>query len=117
MEQGAHIGSTIVIKGEISAKEPLIVSGRVEGTISAPGCIVTIEAGAEVHADIEAAGIIVSGAVHGALLAEERISLRAGADVEGNLTAPRIVVEDGAFARGQAAIAGAEAGVTLARAS
>ena len=117
MEHGAHIGSTIVIKGDISAKEPLVVSGRVEGTISAPGCVVTIEAGAEVHADIEAAGIVVSGSVHGSLQAEERITLRAGADVEGDLTAPRIAVEDGAFARGQAAIAGADAGLPLARAS
>jgi len=115
MQQGAHIGPTVVIKGEISAQEPLVVSGRVEGTISAPGCVVTIEAGAQVHADIEAAGIVVSGSVHGALLAEERIALRAGAEVEGNLTAPRIAVEDGAFARGQATIAGPA--VPLARAS
>ena len=116
MQHGAHIGPTLVIKGEISAKEPLIVSGRIEGTISAPGCIVTVEAGAEVHADIAAAGIIVSGAVHGALLAEERISLRAGAAVQGDLEAPRIAVEDGAFACGKATIAGA-ANLRLAQAS
>jgi cytoskeletal protein CcmA (bactofilin family) len=115
MQQGAHIGPTVVIKGEISAQEPLVVSGRVEGMISAPGCVVTIEAGAQVHADIEAAGIVVSGSVHGALLAEERIALRAGAEVEGDLTAPLIAVEDGAFACGKATIAGPA--VSLARAS
>jgi cytoskeletal protein CcmA (bactofilin family) len=116
MQHGAHIGPTVVIKGEISAKEPLVVSGRIDGTISAPGCVVTIEAGAQVHADIEAAGIEVSGAVHGALMAEERIALRAGAEVKGDLTAPRIAVEDGAVACGKATIAGAS-DLRLARAS
>jgi cytoskeletal protein CcmA (bactofilin family) len=92
------------------------VSGRVEGTISAPGCVVTIEAGAHVTADVAAGGIVVSGTVHGSLVAEERIALRAGAEVEGDLTAPRIAVEDGAYACGKATIAG-PAAVDLARAS
>ena len=36
MQHGAHIGSSVIVKGEISAKEPLTVSGRVEGTINVP---------------------------------------------------------------------------------
>jgi cytoskeletal protein CcmA (bactofilin family) len=116
MQHGAHLGPSVVIKGEISAKEPLIISGRVEGTIDAPGHVVTIEAGAHVKADVAAGSIIVSGKVHGSLTADERIALRAGAEVEGNLTAPRLAVEDGACARGEANIAG-PADLTLKRAS
>jgi cytoskeletal protein CcmA (bactofilin family) len=116
MQQGAHIGSTIVIKGEIFAKEPLMVSGRVDGTIDVPGHVVTIQAGAQVTAAVAAGGIVIAGAVTGTLVAEERIALRAGAEVEGDLTAPRIAVEDGAFVCGKAAIEGL-AGVNLARAS
>jgi cytoskeletal protein CcmA (bactofilin family) len=116
MQHGAHIGPSVVVKGEISAKEPITVSGRVEGTIDVPGHIVTIEAGAHVVADIAAAGIIVSGTVKGSLVAEERIALRAGADVSGNLSAPRLAVEDGACVRGKADIAGPR-GIDLARAS
>ena len=115
MQHGAHIGPSVVVKGEISAKEPITVSGRVEGTIDAPGHIVTIEAGAHVVADIAAAGIIVSGTVKGSLVAEERIALRAGADVSGDLSAPRLAVEDGACVRGKADIAGPA--IDLARAS
>jgi len=33
MQNGAHIGPSVVIKGEITAKEPLTISGRVDGTI------------------------------------------------------------------------------------
>ena len=114
MQQGAHIGASVVIKGEISAKEPLVVSGRVDGTISAPGCVVTIEGGAHVTAAVAAGAIVVSGTVHGSLVAEERITLRAGAEVEGDLSAPRMAVEDGANVCGKATIAGP---VDLARAS
>jgi cytoskeletal protein CcmA (bactofilin family) len=116
MHNGAHIGPSLVIKGEVSAREPLTVSGRVEGTIEAPGHIVTIEAGALVTADIAAAAIVVAGAVKGTLVAEDRIALRAGADVEGDLIAPRISVDDGACVCGKAMIAGPRA-IDLARAS
>jgi cytoskeletal protein CcmA (bactofilin family) len=106
MQQGAHIGPSVVIKGEVSAREPLTISGSVDGTIDAPGQLVTIGAGAHVTADVKAAGIVVSGTVKGALTAEDRIALLAGAEVEGNLSSPRIAVDDGAFVCGKAQIAG-----------
>ena len=106
MQNGAHIGSTLVIKGEITAREPLSIAGRVDGTIEVEGHNVTVEAGAHVHADISASGIVVGGEVKGTLSANARIQLRAGADVEGDLTAPRIVVEDGAFVRGKVHVSG-----------
>jgi hypothetical protein len=90
MQHAAHIGSTLVIKGEISAKEPLMVSGRVDGTIDVPGHVVTIQAGAHVTAAVAAGGIVVSGAVTGHSVAEERIALHAGAESKGTLTAPRM---------------------------
>ena len=116
MQHGAHIGPSVVIKGEVSAREPLVVSGRVEGTIDVPGHVVTIEAGAHVTADIAAGSMVVSGTVQGSLVAEERIVLRAGAEVEGDLSAPRLAIEDGARACGKVTVAG-PAAVDLARAS
>jgi cytoskeletal protein CcmA (bactofilin family) len=93
-----------------------MVSGRVEGTIDAPGQVVTIEAGAHVTANVAAAAIVVGGEVKGSLVGEQRISLRAGAEVQGNLTAPSLAVEDGARVRGKAQISGSER-MNLARAS
>ena len=116
MQHGAHIGPSLVIKGEVSAEEPLTISGRVDGTVAAPGHVVTIEAGAHVTAGVVAAGIIVSGTVQGSLVAEERIALRAGADVEGDLRAPRLAVEDGAHVCGKALVWGPQA-INLSRAS
>jgi cytoskeletal protein CcmA (bactofilin family) len=117
MQQGAHIGPSVVIKGQISSREPLTVSGRVEGTIEMPGHMLTIEAGAHVSADVAAAEIVIAGTVSGTLIAEERIALRAGAEVDGELQAPRLSVEDGARLNGKAIITGADREVPLARAS
>lgn len=116
MQHGANIGATVVIKGDISAKEPLTVSGRVEGTIDVRGHVVRIEAGAHVTGDVTASGIVVAGTLKGALVAEERITLGAGADVEGTLNAPRLAVEDGACVNGKATVVRPGA-VDLARAS
>jgi cytoskeletal protein CcmA (bactofilin family) len=116
MQHGALLGPSVVVKGEISAKEPITIAGRVEGTIDASGQVVTIEAGAHVTADVAAGSIVVSGTVQGSLVAEERIALRAGAEVDGDMTAPRLAVEDGASVRGAADIAG-RPDINLARAS
>lgn len=116
MQQGAYIGPTVFIKGELSAQEPVTVAGRVDGSIDAPGQIVTIEAGAHVTADVTASEIVVAGAVKGAVAAEKRIALRAGSEVTGDLEAPRVSVDDGARFSGKALV-GSPRVVDLARAS
>ena len=42
MDRPAEIGATIVIKGDVTAREELIVSGRVEGSITVDDHSVTI---------------------------------------------------------------------------
>jgi cytoskeletal protein CcmA (bactofilin family) len=106
MQSGAHIGSSLVIKGEMSAREPVSISGRVEGTIDVSGHTVTIEVGGLAQADVAAAGIVVAGSVKGSLVAENRIELRSTADVEGDVTAPRVSVAEGAYLRGKVHITG-----------
>ena len=66
----------------------------------------TLEESGQVHADVSAAGIAVSGTVKGSLVAERRIELRPTATVEGNIVAPTIRVEDGALVRGKMDIEG-----------
>jgi cytoskeletal protein CcmA (bactofilin family) len=101
MQYAAHIGPTVVIKGEISASENVCVSGRVEGRIDVSGHNVTIEPGAHVEADVIANDIVIAGTTLGALVAESRVALRAGAVVDGDVTAPRQAVEDGALLTGK----------------
>ena len=101
MQQRAGVGTTVVIKGELTAHEDVVIAGRVEGSISVTGHLVVVEAGAHVAGDITAAGIVVAGTVEGSLMAEERIQIQDGADLQGDASAPRVVVRDGAVVNGR----------------
>ena len=100
MEATARIGATLVIKGELRAQEDVAIAGRVEGTIHVVGYSVTVQSGGHVTADIHARQIIVAGTVAGSLKADERIQLRETAQVEGDLSAPRVAIADGAQVNG-----------------
>ena len=101
METTARIGATLVIKGELRAQEDVAIAGRVEGSIHVVGHSVTVQSGGHVAADIHARQIIVAGKVSGMLIAEERIQLRETAIVDGDLSAPRIAIADGAEVHGR----------------
>lgn len=100
MNAVAQTGTTVFIKGEITAQEDLMLAGRVEGTLRVDGYQVFILPGANVTADIQAKSIVVAGAVKGSLVAEARIELRNGADVQGDLTTPAMAIADGAVLHG-----------------
>jgi cytoskeletal protein CcmA (bactofilin family) len=98
----AEIGASIVIKGNITAGEDLVISGKVEGSISVDGHSVIVRNGADVVADVHAHAIVVAGQVLGALRADEAIELQASAEIEGELAAPVLRMHDGAVFNGKA---------------
>jgi cytoskeletal protein CcmA (bactofilin family) len=101
MQERAGVGSSVVIKGELIAHEDVVIAGRVEGLINVTGHLVVVEAGAHVAGDITAAGIVVAGSVEGSLIADERITVQNGADLQGDVAAPRVAVADGAVVNGR----------------
>jgi cytoskeletal protein CcmA (bactofilin family) len=102
MDRPAEIGASIVIKGDVTAQEDLVISGRVEGSISIENHSVTVKPGAELVADIEARTILIGGQVMGVLSASESIELQPSADVEGELMAAALRVSEGAVFNGKA---------------
>lgn len=88
-------GQSIVIKGDISASEDLVIAGRVEGSITLEGRVLALAAGSQVVGQIVAGTVIVSGRVAGTLDAQERLEIQSTAVVEGELTTPTLVVADG----------------------
>ena len=101
MQERAGVGSSVVIKGELTAHEDVVIAGRIEGSINVSGHLVVVEAGAHVAGDVTAASIVVSGTVAGSLLAEQRIVVQSGADLQGDVSAPRIAVADGGVVNGR----------------
>ena len=96
----AGIGASITIIGDVTGDEDLTILGRVEGKINLPQHSVTIGPSGRVKADIHARFVSVAGEVHGNLIAGEQIVIRKTATMLGNLTAPRVGLEDGCCFRG-----------------
>lgn len=98
--QTATIGRSIRIRGEVSGDEDLVIQGHVDGTITLKEHTVTVGADGNVKADITARIVTVEGSVEGNLTADEQVVLRGTAQVVGDITAPRVVLEDGVRFRG-----------------
>lgn len=117
MQGTSRIGPTIIVTGEITSGEPLIVAGRVDGTVQCSGHALTIEAGGQLHADAQADSIVVAGQATGSLVADARLKLESTAVVEGTLTSPVLSIADGAEFRGRLEIAGTRGAAALKLAS
>jgi cytoskeletal protein CcmA (bactofilin family) len=89
-------GSTIVIKGEVSASEDLVIAGRVEGQINLNGKTLTLAPGSTVKGSVTAGTVIVGGIVDGSITASHRLEVRDTATVDGDLNTPALVIADGA---------------------
>jgi cytoskeletal protein CcmA (bactofilin family) len=89
----ARIGKSVVIRGEVKGSEDLIVDGRVEGTVSLSESRLTIGSNAN--------DILILGQVKGNVVATGRVELRAGCQMEGDIRALRLAVEDNAIFRGK----------------
>jgi cytoskeletal protein CcmA (bactofilin family) len=96
----ATIGRSITIRGEVTGDEDLLIQGRVDGSVDLKQHAVTVGPDGEVKASIAARVVTVEGHVEGNLSADEQVILRSSASVQGDITAPRVVLEDGARFRG-----------------
>jgi cytoskeletal protein CcmA (bactofilin family) len=97
----AHIGKSVVIKGELSGSEDLYVDGNVEGKIELPNHSLTIGPNGQVKASVTAKSVVIQGKLDGAVNASERAELRNSAVVNGDVTTQRISIEEGAFLKGK----------------
>jgi cytoskeletal protein CcmA (bactofilin family) len=95
-----NIGKSVVIKGELSGSEDLTIEGQVEGKIELRQNILTIGPNAKIKAQVFAKTVIVQGEVHGNVTATERVDIRDNGSVDGDLSAPRVAIADGAHFRG-----------------
>ncbi len=96
----ALIGPTIYIKGDLMGEEDLLIEGRVEGKIEFRQNNISVGKNGRVKADIYGKLISVEGEVQGNLNGEEQLILRQSSNVRGNITAPRVTLEDGCHFKG-----------------
>ena len=93
------IGSSIVIDGEISGEEDLVIRGTVKGKIQLKENLLVENSGV-VEADIDTTTVTISGQVTGNIHAGQRVEIRADGKMVGDIKAPRILIADGATFKG-----------------
>ena len=94
------IGENVVINGEIYGKVSVLISGKMKGKINISEQLIVKKTGF-VEAEIEAQNLTVSGRVTGNSNVKDKTTLLSTANISGNITTPRFVVEDGAIFNGQ----------------
>lgn len=93
------IGSSIMIDGEISGDEDLVIQGTVKGKISLKESLI-VEGSGVVEADIETQNVEIAGQVTGNIVASDRVELKSDCRVVGDIKAPRVLIADGASFKG-----------------
>ncbi len=96
----ASVGKSITIKGDITGAESLYIEGRVEGVIRLSGAYLNIGPEAVVHSNIEAREVVVRGMVVGNVDTGERIDIRSGGSLVGDVVAHSVSIEEGAYFKG-----------------
>jgi cytoskeletal protein CcmA (bactofilin family) len=95
-----NIGKSVVIKGELNGSEDLTVEGHVEGRIELKDHVLTIGPNGKIKAQVFAKAVIVLGEVNGNVTASEKVDIRDGGSVDGDIIAPRVAIAEGAHFRG-----------------
>ena len=95
-----NIGKSVIIKGDLSGSEDLTIEGQVEGKIELRQNMLTIGPNGKIKAAVFAKAVVIQGEVQGDITASERIDIRDAGSVDGDLSAPRIAIADGAHFRG-----------------
>ena len=96
----AFDGVDELARADVRGEEDLLIEGEVGGTVQLKNNSLTIGPNGKVRADVYAHSIYVDGYVEGDLFGAERVHIRKSAQVKGNVTSPRVSVEDGAKFKG-----------------
>ncbi|HKK22719.1 MAG TPA: polymer-forming cytoskeletal protein [Pseudohaliea sp.] len=104
------IGSKVKVTGDIESAEDLLIEGEVNGTVTLADNELVIGNAGRVNADIEAKTVRIEGEVQGDITGRERVVITASGNVQGNVSAPRVMLEDGGRFKGSIDMGGSKAG-------
>ena len=96
----AYIGKSLHIKGEVSGTEALHIDGRVEGFVRLDGAYLNVGPGAVVKANVSAREVVIRGEVTGNVTTTERLDIRNGGSLVGDIVAHSVSIEEGAYFKG-----------------
>lgn len=99
-QYAAVIGKGMIIKGSVYSQQDLVLNGELEGDLNLENCRLTIGVTGKVVAHAKAREVDVQGQLTGNVETTEKISIRSGGRLIGDIRAAGIVIEDGAHFKG-----------------
>ena len=100
LQQMTTLGPSLTITGEITCQEDMTVHGRVNGQITMQQGSLVVAPTGSADANLQGIKITIHGKVSGDITATERLELTDTADVTGTITAPSLVLREGAVFNG-----------------
>jgi cytoskeletal protein CcmA (bactofilin family) len=94
------LGSSVVLKGELSGDEDLTIDGQFDGTINVKDNCLTIGQHGQVKADVNARQGIISGKLTGKINARDKVEIHKTGNVVGDLVTMGVAIEEGAYFKG-----------------
>jgi len=94
------LGQEVLVKGDLSGKEDLLIEGQCEGTLNFHDHCLTVGAEGQVKCEIHARQVVVHGTVNGRISAKDRVEIRKTGRVVGDIVSAGVAIEDGAYFKG-----------------
>ena len=96
-EQKTTINNSIIIEGNIQAKEHLIINGTITGNIDIRGFNLFLGPGGKIEGEIRAKNVRIRGHMKGDIVATGTIEVTKEADFFGKISSRGISIEHGAY--------------------
>ncbi len=94
------LGQAVLVKGDLSGKEDLLIEGQCEGTLDFQDHCLTVGPQGQVKSEIHARQVVVHGTVNGRISATDRVEIRKTGSVVGDIVSAGVAIEDGAYFKG-----------------
>lgn len=105
------LAGDVEITGTLKFENELIFDGKLDGEIVSEG-VLTLGKNAHVKGEVRTKAVTVHGTVVGNITVSERCELKASSQLNGDLKAVRIIIEEGATFVGKSEVTSAKAAGT-----
>ena len=95
-----HVASGSKVVGRVTGDAELVIDGHLDGEVELKSHVVVGEKG-RVDGTVRAVSVQLAGKVKGNIEGEERVEVLPSGSLEGDVTAPRVMIADGAFFKGK----------------
>lgn len=100
MYQKSLIGKLVSVRGDLTAREDILVDGRLEGSITLKHNRLEVGVTGCIQADAFARVVVINGEMNGDVYAKDQVVITKTGRVHGNIFAGDIHIEDGALLKG-----------------